>query len=70
MDSGCLATSRRCGVPAKTGGEPCGDAKHESVCLGCLEREDVKYIVIKCYCVIRPANIWNPIYVNYSYPEM
>ena len=29
-------------VPTKTGGGTCGDTRHVVVCLGCLERADVK----------------------------
>ena len=44
-------------IRANTDGEPCGDTERYSVCLGCFKRADVYiYIVVKCYCVIRPAN--------------
>ena len=46
------------GVPAKTGGEPCGDTKGESVCLGCFKRA---YVYIYCCKVLLcdcPVNTW------------
>ena len=40
------------------------------VCLGCSESEDVEIYCCEELLCDRPANIWNLIYVNYSYPEM
>ena len=37
----CLQSTVVLGVPAKPGGEPCGDTTGESVCLGCFKRADV-----------------------------
>ena len=43
-------------IRANTGGEPCGDTERCSVCLGASREQTYIYIVVKCYCVIRPAN--------------
>ena len=70
MDSGGLATSRRCEFPPR-------------LVAGLAVMRNIRQFVsgtwrermLKCYChieycVIRPANTLNYIYVCYSYPEL